>query len=757
MKTKLHLTVLLSLNFYLLSSQVPQGFNYQGIARGTDGKELINTSLQVKISILSDTTGFYISGAGTYLWEEQQSITTNGIGLFNLVIGNLSATRIQGSAATFSAIDWTAIPLFAGIKIYYSGSWKNMGTAKLLTVPYSMVSGNLSGPLKKLSVTGTTSVMDEPLFEVKNKNGQTVFAVYNEGVRVYVDDGVAKGTKGGFAVGGFGTDKAVSKSYFVVSADSIRAYIAPNTAKGTKGGFAIGGFDPAKTAKGEEYLRVTRDSTRIYVDDGAAKGTKGGFAIGGFSATKGTTDNFMHLTPQNYFIGHNSGKHITTGLYNSFLGYMTGYMNTIGSSNTFFGDSTGLNNTIGSWNVFMGKEAGYSNIKSISNVYIGNGAGKMAVHTVKSDASYNVAIGTLAGYYNNGSANCFVGQEAGFTNKGGRWNVFLGTQSGYLNDTANFNVFLGSRAGFNNMGNANVFIGNYAGYNNLGANYNVFVGSNAGTSTTTGEKNVILGSDAGYSNSSGTYNTFIGNLTGSLNTIGRYNLFAGSEAGYSNVSGYYNTYLGNLAGTNATGSNNVMIGNAAGAYEYGSNKLVIDNTSSITPSSSSLIYGDFSADQLRFNAYVGINSVPSATYRLYIAGSAYSTVGFYYPSDIRLKKNIRSMEGDSVIDKVRSLSIIKYNYTDEITKGDTLQEMRYIGVVAQDVEKSFPEAVSTDDKGYKAVSLNALTAILFQAVKDQQKQIESAKLENQQLKSDLDELKTLVNTLIASQTTQGNK
>jgi len=33
-------------------AQVPQGFNYQAIARGADGKEIINTNISVKISIL---------------------------------------------------------------------------------------------------------------------------------------------------------------------------------------------------------------------------------------------------------------------------------------------------------------------------------------------------------------------------------------------------------------------------------------------------------------------------------------------------------------------------------------------------------------------------------------------------------------------------------------------------------------------------------------------------------------------------------
>ncbi len=59
------------------------------------------------------------------------------------------------------------------------------------------IAEKLEGPFSKLEVAGSTEVMDESLFEVRNKDGKTVFAVYNEGVRIYVDDG-EKGVKGGF-------------------------------------------------------------------------------------------------------------------------------------------------------------------------------------------------------------------------------------------------------------------------------------------------------------------------------------------------------------------------------------------------------------------------------------------------------------------------------------------------------------------------------------------------------------------------------
>ncbi len=49
---------------------------------------------------------------------------------------------------------------------------------------------------------------------------------------------------------------------------------------------------------------------------------------------------------------------------------------------------------------------------------------------------------------------------------------------------------------------------------------------------------------------------------------------------------------------------------------------------------------------------------------------------------------------------------------------------RQLGLIAQDVEKIFPELVRTDDKGYKAVSYEKLTVILLESLKEQQKQID---------------------------------
>jgi hypothetical protein len=281
MKTRLFFTALLSFFFYLLSSQVPQGFNYQAIARGSDGKEIVNATFQVKISILTDTAGFFATGglAGNYLWEEQQTVKTNIVGLFTLAIGDPTATKIQGTAASFSAITWTGQQLFIGIKINHPvppGTFKQLGSAKLWSVPYSMASAradSAKGLLKgtKLAVVSGNDLAPEALFEVKRKDGQTVFAVYPDAVNIYVPRGSKSSTKGGFAIGGFDA-KPGPQDYFRVTPDSVRIYIdnTPPAVKGvTKGGFAIGGFDGAKGVLPNYYMNITGANAVNTVDSAA--------------------------------------------------------------------------------------------------------------------------------------------------------------------------------------------------------------------------------------------------------------------------------------------------------------------------------------------------------------------------------------------------------------------------------------------------------------------------------------------------------
>jgi trimeric autotransporter adhesin len=753
MKTKIIFSILLSFSFCILFSQVPQGFNYQAIARDGTGAVLADHLLPVRITIQTSLTG------GITIWEETHSVTTNQFGVMVLIIGN--GTRTGGSVPLFSGINWGSQLLYLKTEVDPGTGFIPMGTTQLWSVPYSILAKNIEGPLQKLNVTGTTPNMDEALFEVKNKFDQTVFAVYNEGVRVYVSDGDAKGAKGGFAIGSMGVGKATpSQKYLMVKPDTIRFYIDDRPGKGNKGGFAIGGYGEAKG--GLNFLNVSPDSTRIFTGD-----SKKGFGVGSIST--GFSESYLKLTPENYFIGYNSGRSISSGKYNSFMGYEAGKSNTSGTSNIFIGFNAGSSNTIGNSNMFMGNNSGITNLDGSTNIFIGKESGWS-----NENGNRNIFIGEMAGYSNigahpyngwQGSDNIFLGPNSGKNNTSGAGNIFIGTSSGFSNKEGNLNIFIGPSSGFASTGMRNTFIGVSTGENNSTGEDNIFIGNQTGQNSTKGAMNTFLGSVAGLNNGDGMFNTFIGYNSGSNLISGDNNVLLGSNTGGS--SGNNNVFVGYNAGGGVNTNGNVFIGYTAGIGETNSNRLYIDNRDN--NKDNALIYGEFDSDVLAFNASVGIgNSTPaykldisgntritndtylatssgnvgigttSPEYKLTINGTAWSSSGSWTGSDIRWKKNISDF--NNALIGILELNTVCYNL-----KTDEFPEMNFdsgnqIGLIAQDVEKVFPQLVRTDDNGFKAVAYDRLSAILVEAVKEQHNIIEKQDVEIQSLKARLDKI-----------------
>ncbi|MBU0764571.1 MAG: hypothetical protein KJ607_07035, partial [Bacteroidetes bacterium] len=186
-----------------------------------------------------------------------------------------------------------------------SDLWTRTGARVFLNDTTWRVGVGTDNPTGKLEVKGNASAgIDDPIFGVINSNGDTVFAVYPEGVRVYVADEPAKatGNKAGFAVGGYSLSKGVTNEYLRVTPDSVRIYVSEGLdekAGVSTGGFAVGGFSLSKGALTNEYLRVTDDSVRIYIDEnGGSKssGSTGGFAVGGFSLSKSIPDDYFNIS-----------------------------------------------------------------------------------------------------------------------------------------------------------------------------------------------------------------------------------------------------------------------------------------------------------------------------------------------------------------------------------------------------------------------------------------------------------------------------
>lgn len=195
-----------------------------------------------------------------------------------------------------------------------------------------------------------------------------------------------------------------------------------------------------------------------------------------------------------------------------------------------------------------------------------------------------------------------TGEKAG---TGGYRSVHIGHQAGYSADEdTDRNIFIGKSAGYNTVasssqnGFSNSFVGYLAGYENVTGYNNTYIGAAAGRDNLVGERNTFIGEASGLYSTGGELNTFIGSQSGYSFLNGNYNVFLGPDSGYHNGSGEGNIFLGFKSGFTTTGSFNIFIGHQAGMDETDSNKLYIANSRTPNP----LIHGDFSINELKFNA-----------------------------------------------------------------------------------------------------------------------------------------------------------
>ena len=93
-------------------------------------------------------------------------------------------------------------------------------------------------------------------------------------------------------------------------------------------------------------------------------------------------------------------------------------------------------------------------------------------------------------------------------------------------------------------------------------------------------------------------------------------------------------------------------------------------------------------------------------------------------SDRRLKENITPIA--NALEKVRSLTGVEFDWKEE-TKSVHGYEGHDTGIIAQEVQAVMPTAVRTNDSGYLSVRYEKMIALLVEAMKEQQAQIEELK------------------------------
>lgn len=98
---------------------------------------------------------------------------------------------------------------------------------------------------------------------------------------------------------------------------------------------------------------------------------------------------------------------------------------------------------------------------------------------------------------------------------------------------------------------------------------------------------------------------------------------------------------------------------------------------------------------------------------VFITGEVSATGGFFDTSDARVKTNVKEIDASNA-DKVR---LVEFDRTDKEHHG--------YGVIAQELEKVYPEMVNTDDEGFKSVNYNELAMVKIKYLEDKVARLEA--------------------------------
>lgn len=569
---------------------------------------------------------------------------------------------------------------------------------------------------------------------------------------------------GKFVLGTTTPDTVLSAAgdvFQLLSTSATFGFIArySNNANGARFGFfksrstTIGGRGAVQA--GDNLGRLT-----WFADSGASSGTE---AATIYAENVASDSNRSRLI----FAPGWSGVGLTTSMVvDEFGAQVTGSLTTTSTINGLTLRFKSARNVGVGENILNTTLSGYDNIAFGSNLLTGLTTG------VK-----NVAIGAFANS-TVGNYNVAVGADALANNTSGSDNIAIGNFALNANAHGGANVAIGSYAGRIVSGSGgtgyNVLIGYSAGYNQTSAQSNVIVGFNGGYNVTTGGNNTLIGRWTGQGITTGTDNTVIGSsiTTGNVSGVVAIGDGFGNIRIYTDSNG--NTSLGKTGPINAkldvngnvivTGSFTVWNDNLYCRSSYlflgatATEGIIFrDYTNNVTRAtmqyfSSRVNYFSYSGSSGITNGFSWGTSVNDGAMDLNGSGSllvsgslsvgniarsatsgeirASNNITAYYSSDERLKTNIVKI--DNPLEKIKQIDGVLFDWNDTYKKQYGEEDGYFIrkqnsGIIAQQVEKVFPNVVADRQDGYKAVRYELLVPLLIEAIKEQQVKIDELK------------------------------
>jgi len=331
-----------------------------------------------------------------------------------------------------------------------------------------------------------------------------------------------------------------------------------------------------------------------------------------------------------------------------------------------------------------------------------------------------------------------------FTIKDGTTNFFTLTQANglvnifrdlRLEHTTSSNIGVITKGGIpflHDFGaTTNIFLGANTGNFTLSGIYNTGVGSNAFMNLSTGHDNCAFGVSALFANNTGFDNCAFGVSSLRSNSTGYFNTAFGYQSLYHNNTGSLNTAFGdNTLYTGVTNSFNTAFGSSAlykctnnfnSAFGQGALYNVTTGSNNIGIGAGAEVPSGTSSNQVR----IGFTGITYAGIQ----------VAWTITSDRRWKQNILpSNLGLNFISKLNPVYYTRIN--------DEKQKPEY-GFIGQEVDSLLRECnidpsgmITITDEGKYELRYNDLFAPIVKAIQE-------LKMENEQLRQDLNELRTL--------------
>ena len=283
--------------------------------------------------------------------------------------------------------------------------------------------------------------------------------------------------------------------------------------------------------------------------------------------------------------------------------------------------------------------------------------------------------------------------------------------------------------------------------------------STCGIGTRYGIKNFVNPTSTATAPNYGIWNVMETTASDAATKYGFYNTMKADASNDKNIYGIYNDLSQSASGlrtrfgiVNLMNTSTLPVSTAAGFYNRVGMLTVADGAKDVA------LYAN--ADGTNGVAVYGKAANTTSGWAIYANGRAFCTTT-WASSDKKLKQGIKPLS--NMLEKIMLLAPSNYVFRAEEFKNMALPVEKQYGLIAQELEKVFPEMVTTvqngvkgpkgeDDFSFKAVNYTSLIPVVIAGIQEQQKTIETQKELIESLEERINRLETAIDKFLGQDT-----